>query len=74
MSRLRDEYPMLPSYAAILQQQAAKVHLEERVHVGVPLDFGIAAPGALDGPPDGQEQQQEDCRIVYDQEETLIYI
>lgn len=68
MSGLRDHTPMLPSYAAIVRQQTAR--LEEPAHLDAMLDdrSGAAAGGY------GQQQEQQDRRVICDQEETLLYI
>jgi hypothetical protein len=68
MNRLRDDYPMLPSHAAILRQQAAQA--EEPAHLGAVVDDRFGAPGIADG----QQQKQQDCWVISDQEEPLIYI
>ena len=68
MSRLRDDYPMLPSHAAIVRQQAAR--LEELAHLEAVVDDRFGAAGSEYG----QQQEQQDCRVICDQEEPLLYI
>lgn len=70
MSRLRHDYPTLPSHAAIVRQQTVRANLEEPAHVAALVDDRFGAPGV----PEGQEQKQETRWIIYDQEETLLYI
>lgn len=68
MSGLRDHNLMLPSYAAIVRQQTAR--LEEPAHLDTVVDdrLGAAASGH------GQQQEQQHRWVICDQEETLLYI
>lgn len=70
MSRLRENDIVFPSHAAILRQQMAEGLVQQSTHVGVAPDMGFAVSRALEGP----HPQQDDCRIVFDQDEALIYI
>lgn len=70
MSRLRENDIVFPSHAAILRQQMAKGFVEQSAHVDVAPDTRSAVSRALEGP----HPQQDDCRIVFDQDESLIYI
>lgn len=70
MSRLPDDDPVLPSDAAILRQLMAKRLRERPVHVGVALD---CEPDSSRTSED-RRRQQDDCRIICDQEEPLRYI
>ena len=72
MSGLRDHNPMLPSYAAIVRQQTAR--LEEPVHLDAVMDDRLGA--AASGPRQqyGQQQEQQDHWVICDQEEALLYI
>lgn len=76
MSGLRDHNPMLPSYAAIVRQQTAR--LEEPVHLDAVVDDGLGAaasgPRQQDGQLHGQQQEQQDRWVICDQEEALLYI
>jgi hypothetical protein len=68
MSRLRDDNPMVPSHAAIVRQQAAR--LEEPAHLGAGIDDRFGAAGTEHGQP----LEQQDCWVICDQEEPLLYI
>jgi hypothetical protein len=70
MSRLRDDTPILPSYAAILRQQPVCADLEEPAHVAALIDDRFGAPAITEG----QEPKQEIRWIIDEQEETLLYI
>lgn len=70
MSDLREENTRLPSHAAILRQQMTKSPHEQPAQLGWASDIAL---GDRSGPPDS-EPPRDDRRVIFDQEESLIYI